>query len=325
LRAGPRRGAPRARHPRPGGDRGRGHPGGRPPARPPAGPHARAGGGAAPLRARLRLSHGDHRPRRAGARPAGESRGLRRPLRYGRGLARAAQRHGAVLHGLSPVTGWSRDGAVHLLATPGGTVRARQVVIATNGYTEETLSPALAGRLLPVLSSIVVTRPLSAAEQAAVNWRTALKIWDTRHLLFYYRRLPDGRVLFGARGGIEDTPAGREARRAWLQRRFADMFPPLAKVGVDYSWHGWVCLARDRNPHLASTEGGTVHYALAYAGTGVALATWCGRPLARRAAGQPADAGPLLSAPLPRLPLPALRRIYQRIAYAACAIADARP
>src|SRR3546814_4219976 len=42
----------------------------------------------------------------------------------------------------SPVTGWRKDGERHLLTTPGGTVRARQVVIATNGYTNDTLHPA---------------------------------------------------------------------------------------------------------------------------------------------------------------------------------------
>lgn len=243
-------------------------------------------------------------------------------MRYARGLARAAQARGAVLHGASPVTGWERDGERHLLRTPGGTVRARQVIIATNGYTNDALHPELSGRLLPVLSNIIVTRPLTEAERQSVNWQTTLKVWDTRNLLFYYRLLPDRRVLFGARGGIHDTPARNRRQRAWLQRRFAEMFPPLAAVETDYFWQGWVCLARDRNPHLGTTADPTVHYALAYAGTGVALATWCGRLLADRLAGRAAEAGPLLAAPLPRFPLPALRRVYQRAAYAWYRIKD---
>jgi gamma-glutamylputrescine oxidase len=245
-------------------------------------------------------------------------------LRYARGLADAAQRHGAILHRDSPVLKWHRDGGAHLLKTPGGTVRARQVIVGTNGYTEEKLHGALAGRLLPVLSNIIVTRPLTQAEQDAVNWRTIQKIWDTRHLLFYYRRLANGRVLFGARGGFEDTASSHAERRAWLHRRFGEMFPPLREVGVEYFWHGWVCVARDKNPHVGSTDDGTAHYALAYAGTGVALATWCGQMLARRATGAPADVGPLLAAPLPSFPFPALRRLYQRAAYAAYAFEDER-
>lgn len=237
-------------------------------------------------------------------------------LKYARGLARAAQRHGAVMHAASPVLAWRRDGAKHLLTTPGGKVRARQVVIAGNGYTGDRLHRSVDGRLLPVLSNIIVTRELNEAERQSVNWQTYLKIWDSRTLLFYYRLLPQNRVLFGARGGIEDTAEENRRQRIWLERRFAEMFPPLAKVESEYFWRGWVCLSYDKNPHVGSIEDGTVHYALAYMGSGVALATYCGRHLANRIAGGPAaEAGPLLGTPLPRFPLPFLRRLYQRAAY----------
>jgi glycine/D-amino acid oxidase-like deaminating enzyme len=237
-------------------------------------------------------------------------------MKYSRGLARAAQRHGAVLHGASPVREWRRDGRRHVLRTPGGLVRARQVVIAGNGYTGDRLHRATNGRLLPVLSNIIVTRELSQAERDFVNWRSYLKIWDSRRLLFYYRLLPENRVLFGARGGIEDTPESNRHQKAWLERRFAEMFPPLAKVETEYFWRGWVCLSRDKNPHVGSVEDGTVHYALAYMGSGVAVATYCGRLLAARIAGRSdGETGPLLGAPLPAFPFPALRRLYQRLAY----------
>ncbi|WP_119458928.1 FAD-dependent oxidoreductase [Rhodospirillaceae bacterium SYSU D60014] len=243
-------------------------------------------------------------------------------MRYVRGLAEAAQRRGAVLHGSSPVTEWRRDGERHLLVTPRGTVRARQVVIATNGYTNDSLHPRTNGRLLPVLSNIIVTRPLTAAERESVNWQTYLKIWDSRRLLFYYRLLPDNRVLFGARGGIHDTPTANRKQKAWLQRRFADMFPPLSGVDTDFFWRGWVCASYDKNPHLGTTDDPTVHYALAYLGTGVALSTLCGRLLATRLGGGAVDAGPLLSQPLPPFPFPRFRRLYQRAAYSYYALQD---
>jgi len=246
-------------------------------------------------------------------------------MKFSRGLAQAAQRHGAIIHGASPVIAWRRDGNRHLLVTPGGILRARHVVIAGNGYTGDRLHQATAGRLLPALSNIVVTRELTPAERHSVNWRTYLKIWDTRHLLFYYRLLPDNRVLFGARGGIEDRPEVNRQQRVWLERRFAEMFPPLAKVESEFFWRGWVCLSRDRNPHVGTAEDGSVHYALAYMGSGVALAVYCGRLLATRIAGKPgSDVGPLLGAPLPRFPFPALRRLYQRLAYCYYGFKDER-
>lgn len=244
-------------------------------------------------------------------------------LKYARGLTQAAQRHGAIIHNSSPVQDWRRDGSHHLLKTSGGTVRAKQVVIATNGYTSDRLHPWTAGRLLPVLSNIIVTRPLSDAERESVNWQTYHKIWDSRRLLFYYRLLPDNRILFGARGGIEDSAAEHRYRRAWLERRLGEMFPPLADIGSEYFWYGWVCVSYDKNPHLGTTDDPTVHYALAYIGTGVALATHAGKLLAGRLAGAPASSyGALLQEALPRFPFPVLRRIYQRIAYASFSIRD---
>jgi len=245
------------------------------------------------------------------------------PLLYARGLARAAQKRGAFLHAASPVTSWGRDGARHLLKTPGGTVRARQVVIACNGYTGDRLHPMTAGRLLPVLSNIVVTRPLTGAERAAVNWRTHLKIWDTRHLLFYYRLLPEGRILFGARGGIEDTPESRADRRRWMERRLGEMFPELAGIETTHFWNGWVCVTRDKNPHLGSVENGSVHFALGCIGSGVALLSYCGKLLAHRLAGDTSLApNALLETPLPGFPLPVLRRLYQRTMYGLFEIED---
>ncbi|HWA43114.1 MAG TPA: FAD-dependent oxidoreductase [Hypericibacter adhaerens] len=244
-------------------------------------------------------------------------------MRYARGLARAAQKHGAVLHNESPVIGWERKSGQHHLRTPGGIVRARQVLIATNGYTNDTLNPWTSGRLLPVLSNIIVTRPLTQAERDSVAWQTYFKIWDTRRLLFYYRLLPDNRILFGARGGVEGTPAEHSFRKTWMERRLREMFPPLAKVETEYFWYGWVCLSYDKNPHIGTTDDKSVHYVLGCIGQGVALYSLAGRLTAQRMAGDSkVDYGSLLSTPLPKFPFPALRRIYQRIAYTYYAYED---
>jgi glycine/D-amino acid oxidase-like deaminating enzyme len=246
-------------------------------------------------------------------------------MKYARGLARAAQRAGAKLHSASPVQSWARDGKRHVLSTPGGKVVAKQVVIAGNGYTGDRLHPAIAGRLLPALSNIIVTRPLTEAERAQLNWSTTLPIYDTRNLVFYYRLLPDHRVLFGARGGIEDTADSRDERKAWLRRRLADMFPILANIEVTHFWNGWVCVPFDTTPHVGSADDGTVHYALGYVGVGVALATYCGKLLAHRLVGDGSlRPSPLLARPLPKFPFPPLRRLYQRAMYRLFELQDRR-
>src|SRR5437899_7479339 len=100
---------------------------------------------------------------------------------------------------------------------------------------------------------------------------------DTRKLLFYWRRLPDGRMLMGGRAGVLDTRAGLSARRRRLEAAIASKWPALRGVETEYFWHGNVCLSYDLMPHVNTVEGDpTVAYAMAYLGSGVAMATYRG-------------------------------------------------
>src|SRR3546814_20222352 len=84
----------------------------------------------------------------------------------------------------------SSDLGRFVLTTPQGRLTARQVIVATNGYTEDDRLPALSGRLMPAQSSIIVTRPLSPAEQEAQGWTSTVTCADTRRLLHYFPLLP---------------------------------------------------------------------------------------------------------------------------------------
>lgn len=246
------------------------------------------------------------------------------PLKYARGLAKAAARRGAALFDRSPVVSWQRDGSTHVLATPSGTVRTRRVVMATNGYTPEHLHPFFHGRLLPAASNIVVTRPLTAAEWDAVGMATTQVYSDTRRLLFYWRRLPDNRLLFGGRSGVFDTPAALAQRRRWLEAAIAAKWPSLQGIGSEWFWHGNVCLSYDLIPHAHTVDGDpTVAYAMAYLGSGVALSSHCGGLVADLVLGKRVPRGtPVTNAGLVRFPLPALRKAYLAGAYLAYGIED---
>jgi gamma-glutamylputrescine oxidase len=246
------------------------------------------------------------------------------PLKYVRGLARAAQRRGAAIHPDSPITGWSRDGSWHVLVTPQGRVRARRVVVGTNGYTPEGLHPFFRGRTLRATSNIVVTRPLTAAEWDDVGMQTTEVYTDTRTLVHYWRRLPDGRLMFGGRAGVIDSEAALARRRRWLEGRMVAMFPGLRGVGTEYFWHGAVCMPYDHIPHAGTVDGDpTVSYAMGYAGTGVAMATYLGGLAGDLAAGVavPRDT-PITATEIPRFPLPALRRAYLAGAYVLYTLKD---
>src|SRR3546814_1371028 len=101
-------------------------------------------------------------------------------MKYLRGLARAATDAGVTLHGHSPVSSVRREAGRFVLKTPQGRRTARQVIVATNGYTDGDRLPALSGRLMLPPSSIIVRPPLSPAEQEAPGWSSTVTCPDTR-------------------------------------------------------------------------------------------------------------------------------------------------
>ena len=240
------------------------------------------------------------------------------PLKLALGVLDMARRAGATVHGATPVLSWDKPNETHLLATPAGTIRARAVVIATNGYTPEHLHEALRATTLPVLSHIIVTRPMTPEEKAASGFRTGHVLTDTRNLLYYWRRLPDERILFGGRGGVTPTPEGQREQRDFLLAELKAKLPGLEAITVDYDWWGWVCLTADFLPHVCHVpDDPSVHYAIGYQGSGVAYALFAGKRLAARIAGDAAEETlAAIAAPLPRFPFSPLRRLGQRAMYA---------
>ncbi|MBL8671164.1 MAG: FAD-binding oxidoreductase, partial [Alphaproteobacteria bacterium] len=247
------------------------------------------------------------------------------PLRYVRGLAAAAARHGAALHGGSPVLAWDRQGGDHVLRTPGGEVRSRRVIVATNADTPEALAAGLAGRVLPALSNIIVTRPLAPAEQRAQGYVATDLAYDSRHLLHYYRLLPDGRFLLGARSSTREGPIAAARMRAAMRRRLGRLFPAWADVETPHFWRGRIALAADRLPHVAPLAGvDGAFLGMAFHGSGIAMGSWAGRALAGLAAGRivAGDLPAPLAQPLPAFAFPILRPWYLRAAYGWYALRD---
>ena len=247
------------------------------------------------------------------------------PLKYVIGLARAAAGAGVRLHARSPVLTLELEDGQHQLHLRHGKLTAKTVIIATNGYSSDNLPSWLGGRLLPVLSNILVTRPLTGEELDAQGWNSGHMAYDTRKLLHYFRLLPDGRFLFGARGGTDASPAAKAAMNRKLRGDFERMFPAWAHVEESHFWTGLACLTYGLVPYVGRIGGHESAWtALAYHGNGVAMATWSGRQIAALAVG--ADAEGMLPAvmrgPFGRFPMPFLRRMYLRSAYGLYALRD---
>jgi glycine/D-amino acid oxidase-like deaminating enzyme len=204
------------------------------------------------------------------------------PLRYCRGLANAATRRGAVLHEYSEVLSWEKsDDGLHLLSTAGGTLKARKVIFSTNGFMPEELRSDFYARTLPVISAIIVTRPLSEDEKAAHSWVTEHPVINSRRILNYFRVLPDNRFMFGGRGHTTGHAEGERETYVGLEAMLKKIWPEWSGVTVDYRWHGLIAMTGSLVPSIGRLDDDdSVYFGYGYHGNGVNTATWTGKQLA---------------------------------------------
>ena len=233
------------------------------------------------------------------------------------GYLSLARELGASVHPSSPVMGWDTRNGSHLLRTPGGTVRARAVAIATGGYTPPGLHPKVKSRIMPILSNSVVTRPLTDEEREACNFKTHLVMTDTRTLRHYYRQLPDGRVQIGSRSAVTGADAENPKHLQILLNGLYRKFPALEGIDIDYSWWGWVDVSHDMMPRIYQPDPKqSIYYSIGYGGNGVMYSAQAGRRMAEKVAGKGQDLDlPIFTSPLPGHPLAPFRRLGQRMLY----------
>lgn len=234
------------------------------------------------------------------------------------GYQNLARKLGAKIHPASPVMGWKTKGDTHHLTTPGGTVRTKYVAIATAGYTPPGLHKKTKNRLMPILSNSIVTRPLTADEEAACGFKTNSPLTDTRVLRHYYRHLPDGRFQIGSRSAVTGKDAENQKHLELLKQGMVRKFPALDGIDLEYSWWGWVDVSHDMMPRIFQPDPEHhIVYAMGYGGNGVMYSAQAGRRMAQMIAGQAQDLDlPIFTSALPSHGiLTPFRRIGQRFMY----------
>ncbi len=197
--------------------------------------------------------------------------GVLHPGKWFGALVGLAERAGAELHENTRVRSIRRqaDGRF-VVETERGAVLARDVLVATNGYTDGA-APSLRRRILPIGSYIIATEPLPE-DLAKELSPTGRAYFDTKNFLSYWHVSADRRMIFGGRVSFFPTTVDRTANL--LHRRMVDIHPQLAGYRVEYSWGGKVALTFDRMPHIGRMGG--VMYAMGYSGTGVVMSTYLG-------------------------------------------------
>jgi len=246
------------------------------------------------------------------------------PRMYLDGLLAEVCKTGAAVHADSAVRAVDRDGAGWAVTTDAGKVRAGAVLIATNGYSSEHVPSWMAARYMPTQSTVLVTRPITAEEQRAQGWTSLQMCYDSRNLVHYFRLMPDGRMLFGMRGGIFSSPRAEARSRAAVRQHFRAMFPTWAQVEIEHEWSGMVCLSPKRLPYAGPIPGQPgLFAAYAYHGNGVSMGSYLGRLIGNLIAGGDAQAIPeAIRADPQRFPFGRFRRILMPPLYASLKLAD---
>ena len=202
------------------------------------------------------------------------------PMAFLNGFANATVDAGAQLHSHSRVKKWERNGK-HKLITEEGSLTCDKVVVATNGYTDESLHPSFANRMVPVLSNIIVTREMSEEEFKMQNYKTLNPICNSREILYYYRRMPSNRMLFGTRGDTYGDDKSALKMRSMMTKQFQGVFPNWNNIDVEYYWRGTVVMNRDLVPAFGSLENDkSVFFSYGYHANGNNSTVYCGKKLA---------------------------------------------
>jgi glycine/D-amino acid oxidase-like deaminating enzyme len=203
------------------------------------------------------------------------------PARYHAGLLERTRAAGAEIHPRTPALDIRRGPGGFAVTTPRGTCVARDVVVATNGYTG-TATPWLRRRVIPIGSYIIATEELPAETMARVMPKDRI-VSDTRKVVYYYRASPDGkRILFGGRVSHRETDPRVSGPR--LHAEMVRLFPELAGTRVSHTWCGLVAYTFDELAHAGTQDG--MHYAMGYCGSGVGMASYLGMRTGQRVLGR---------------------------------------
>jgi glycine/D-amino acid oxidase-like deaminating enzyme len=198
------------------------------------------------------------------------------PAQFVAGLAGAAEKAGALLCARARVNRLRRGENRFVLETERGTLSAESVFVGTSGYTGNA-TKKLQRKIIPIGSFIIATERLSGELAHELSPKNRM-IFDYKHYLNYFR-LWDNRMIFGGRAAFFPENANTIKRSAEiLQREMVQVYPQLKDVKIDYAWGGTLDFAFDMMTHAGELDG--VHYALGYAGHGVAMGTHLGKTVA---------------------------------------------
>ncbi|MEM7408021.1 MAG: FAD-binding oxidoreductase [Pseudomonadota bacterium] len=198
------------------------------------------------------------------------------PARLHAGLLKLAMDAGARVHTETAVTGirQSRQGR-HELQTMRGRTTAREVLVATNGYTDRS-DPWLSRRVIGIPSGMIALR--TPDPKRLRHWLPRGRVLMEKRRMRHQLRIADGgrTLLFGGLSSMAELRQHRVVNT--LRTELLKIFPDLEPARVTHVWQGLTGFSREQLPRLF--ERRAVRYVGGFNGVGIALANWLGRKAA---------------------------------------------
>lgn len=202
------------------------------------------------------------------------------PARLARGLLDACRALGVRVFERTRATDLRDLGANGMaVETTGGTITARRVALATNGFPSLLLRNRL--HTVPVYDYAIVTEPLTPEQRESLGWRLEQGVTDVSNRFHYLRLLTDAqgreRLLLGGYDAIYHY--GRKVRPEYdvseptferLVVHMGVLFPQLAGVRISHAWGGMIDTCSRFFSLFTQAYRGKVVAATGFTGLGVA-------------------------------------------------------
>jgi glycine/D-amino acid oxidase-like deaminating enzyme len=197
--------------------------------------------------------------------------GTIQPLAYARGLARAAHDAGALICEQTPVTAAEHRSGQWIITTPGGKLRARRLLIATNAYHRPVTHVTRPD--VPIVQYFQLATAPIGDNLAGDILAGGEGCWDTGLVMTSVRRDRAGRVILGGMGG------DAALHENWARRKLAQLFPRLAGAEITHAWAGRIAMTHDHLPRIQRMGPGALAI-FGYSGRGIGPGTVFGRAAA---------------------------------------------
>ncbi|MCK1992940.1 FAD-binding oxidoreductase [Peribacillus muralis] len=230
------------------------------------------------------------------------------PLNYALGLAHSVEDLGGVIYEHSQVIDIAHFPKHVIVRTASGSVKANQIVIATNGYTDGLIKK-LTRSVFPIASYMIATEPLPPKLAKKLIPKNRM-IFDTKNFLYYFRLTTDSRLVFGGKDSLHGVES--EQTYAEVREELLEVFPELADYAIDYKWGGLLGMTSDFFPHIGQLDNGT-HFALGCAGHGAAITTLLGKVMAQNIVHEDRVKSRLETLPLKEIPFHGQRALIMNV------------